>query len=577
MTVLPIVEHQLRVASRRWTTYWGRMFVAFVACFIGVGIVTMASATGPGGPGARQTLDTFSFGLFLYCLFAGIAATSDSVSREKREGTLGLLFLTDLKGFDVVFGKLAAGALRPVCNLLAMLPVLSLGLLVGALRWVDVIRLSAALLNTLFLSLAIGVCLSVFSWEQKRTQSNASGLAVLFWFILPALSRMLLQSVPGLRVGLFLHLISPSYAQSLALTPITGGPADFFWRSIFLVHLESWLFLALAIGWIPRCWRDGNVATEKTSWKERRQQWKYGRTPVRQRLRSRLLEINPFLWLVSRERFKWQSVWIFLGAGTGLTWFFVWMLASPGVGRLWLSLIISFGLWYLFLKLRLADEAGRQLAAQRSTGNLELILSTPLSVAEIIDGQWLALRRQFAGAIVVCLTIGLASLVLLGMLEPAPTTSLGISKANGVLALLAMMVVLVADAVALGWVGMWLGLKLRKPGEIAQGAVFRIMVLPSLLFVFLVRIASLWPFLSWLPNTSFAFKTSLWLALGLVNDLLFILVSRRMLHRRFRAYASRLYLDSGPAGLWGRWLGEKYARLRRRFSRVPAARTTRKL
>ena len=35
-----------------------------------------------------------------YCLISGRLTTVDCISEEKREGTLGLLFLTDLKGYD---------------------------------------------------------------------------------------------------------------------------------------------------------------------------------------------------------------------------------------------------------------------------------------------------------------------------------------------------------------------------------------------------------------------------------------------------------------------------------------------
>ena len=42
---------------------------------------------------------------FIFCLLAGVFLTADCLSEEKREGTLGLLFLTSLKGYDVVLGK----------------------------------------------------------------------------------------------------------------------------------------------------------------------------------------------------------------------------------------------------------------------------------------------------------------------------------------------------------------------------------------------------------------------------------------------------------------------------------------
>ena len=48
---------------------------------------------------------------------AGLLGTADCVSSEKRDGTLGLLFLTDLKGYDVICGKLAANSVSVLYGL----------------------------------------------------------------------------------------------------------------------------------------------------------------------------------------------------------------------------------------------------------------------------------------------------------------------------------------------------------------------------------------------------------------------------------------------------------------------------
>ena len=72
---------------------------------------------------------------FLGCLFSGVFLTADSLSGEKREGTLGLLFLTDLKGYDVVFGKLIATSLNGFYALLAIFPVLALPLVMGGVTF----------------------------------------------------------------------------------------------------------------------------------------------------------------------------------------------------------------------------------------------------------------------------------------------------------------------------------------------------------------------------------------------------------------------------------------------------------
>ena len=113
MTVLPIVERELRVAARRSSTYWLRVTAAFVAIAVfGWVLLTLLRDQVPSAAHGRYLFRCL-FGLaFAYCLFIGARLTADCLSEEKREGTLGLLFLTDLKGYDVVLGKLAATSLN---------------------------------------------------------------------------------------------------------------------------------------------------------------------------------------------------------------------------------------------------------------------------------------------------------------------------------------------------------------------------------------------------------------------------------------------------------------------------------
>src|SRR5512138_814954 len=100
MTLLPIVERELRVAARRWGAYWVRSAFGLVAILLGA-FIYLANEPAP-----AYSLGANLFGAqvvlcLMYCLFFGIRATADCLSAEKREGTLGLLFLTDLKGYDV--------------------------------------------------------------------------------------------------------------------------------------------------------------------------------------------------------------------------------------------------------------------------------------------------------------------------------------------------------------------------------------------------------------------------------------------------------------------------------------------
>src|SRR5438874_11956387 len=132
MTFLPIVERELLVASRRHTTYSTRLVVALVAIVIGL-FFYVANLRTPKHKLAHYIFDGISVLALLYCLAAGRRSTADCLSEEKREGTLGLLFLTDLKGYDVVLGKLAATSLNGFFCLVAIFPVLAVPLLMGGI------------------------------------------------------------------------------------------------------------------------------------------------------------------------------------------------------------------------------------------------------------------------------------------------------------------------------------------------------------------------------------------------------------------------------------------------------------
>src|ERR1043165_9643868 len=113
MRFLTVAERELRAASRRKLTYRGRWVIAaaFLALLIWLGWAFDVFANRGAGPAVFQA---FSVCLLVYCLFVGAAETADCLSREKREGTLGLLFLTNLNSAEIVAGKLFSNARAPV-------------------------------------------------------------------------------------------------------------------------------------------------------------------------------------------------------------------------------------------------------------------------------------------------------------------------------------------------------------------------------------------------------------------------------------------------------------------------------
>ena len=122
MTFLPVVERELRVAARRPNIYWGRTVAALVGVALGAYAYVLSRRF------ARLQLGEILFVAltwvaFVSCVFSGVRHTAGCISSERRDGTLGLLFLTDLKGYDIALGKLVASSISALQALLAVLPV----------------------------------------------------------------------------------------------------------------------------------------------------------------------------------------------------------------------------------------------------------------------------------------------------------------------------------------------------------------------------------------------------------------------------------------------------------------------
>ena len=172
--IFPIVEREIRAATRRRRTHWSRVIVALIACGTAAWLLLhtgMRQLPAQVGVTLFYTLSQLGF---YVCLLPGVLLTADCISQEKREGTLGLLFLTDLKGSDIVFGKLVATSAHAFYGLLAILPVMAIPLMAGGVTPGEVARMVLVLINTLFFSLSAGMLVSAFSRWEKRAMIAAS-------------------------------------------------------------------------------------------------------------------------------------------------------------------------------------------------------------------------------------------------------------------------------------------------------------------------------------------------------------------------------------------------------------------
>jgi len=537
VTVLPIVGRELRVAARRSGTFWLRTLTA--AGVIAASLVILLLTRGESPREAGQVLfAVLTGGLLVYCLFVGVRLTADCLSEEKREGTLGLLFLTDLKGYDVVLGKLAATSIPAVYSLLATFPVLALPLLLGAVAPGEIARAALVLANTMLLSLCAGLFVSAVSYHARKAANGTVLLLLLCAAGAPALGAWLAHVFEQPNPPEAFLVVSPAYALAHAYASAYRVNPAKFWTSMAVIHLLAWWFLALASAATRRAWQDRPAGRMRLRWLTLWQHWSCGDAAERLAFRRRLLGINAYFWRVARDRWKPLAVWTLLACIA-----LAWVIAALKYGKDFLVQPVYLTTAYLtaaVLKLWIASEASQTLAVDRHSGALELLLSTPLTAQDIVRGQLLALRRQFLGPILAVL--GVAAL---GFFLAAGDDTLDLGGAQLLTLWLAGAFVLVADAGALAVLGMWLGATAKSALQASSGTIWRILVLPWV--AYLVALTALGTGMAG-HEPDWWILLGLWLVLGLVADAGFGVWSWHNLQTRLRYAATARF--PAPRSWW---------------------------
>ena len=541
MTFLPIVDRELRVAARKRSTFWLRVVAALVtitisAAFLAIGgLMEMQGGMFPLSLGAVlfAILTWMSFGC---ACFAGVFFTSDTLSEEKREGTLGLLFLTDLRSYDVVLGKLMAMSLRTFYALLAIFPIVGITLLMGGVTGAEFWQRMLVLVNTLFFSLAAGMFVSSISRESQKALGGTLFLILLFVVGLPLIDVWIAYLKKRTFVPLF------SYASLwLGCNYVGSASAKMFWWSFAIPNFLGWIFLVLASICTPRAFHEkaAGGAPVKKNWLY---SLRFGTDRGRNRRRRRLLEINPALWLAHRQRWRWLLLWIFSFACVALFAFIVayyWNSKNRGVNYgILIGVNFFFGVVILGLKFWMAAQASRFFIEAWRTGALELLLTSPLPEKKIIRGQWSALARLFFVPVaLIVFTQGVFGFLqmdeLRGIASGMPPQFFS-PKGQFVFTLVSITITL-ADLTALEWFGMWMGLTTRRPNIAVLKTILFIIAIPWFASLFaqgylmlLISWAS-WPF--WIPTFIVG-------GLMIAKDIFFIVWAMRNLHTKFRTVAA---------------------------------------
>jgi ABC-type Na+ efflux pump permease subunit len=411
LNVWPVVQRELREGARRPVNHRLR----FGSAGVGTLLLWIIMATFL-GPEAQKGVWLFgSLHTFLLVLTALIvpALTADCIAREKRDGTLGLLFMTPLSAGGIVAGKALAQGLRAFTLWLAVLPILAIPFTTGGITWFDAYSALSLEFCATVLCLAAGLLASSLAKGRNAAFLLAFLLALCFLFVF---SQLFMVTLIVSWRGFFTVRDATSWQFMLeALSFFCGLPGyrnNGQWNSLglwnflgrtspLLVRKWTWLCLAsplavllffyvaarFAARRIERSWQDKIPSARRESLLRR-----YCTPLFRGRFRrkmQRTLDWNPIAWL---QQYSWKarlSKWSLCLAFVLVE--FVSFHAFPERHSALVPLLLALGGIYTFFGVS-------GFLEEKRSGALELLLITPISVNKLIFGRAWGLWQQFLPA-----------------------------------------------------------------------------------------------------------------------------------------------------------------------------------
>jgi ABC-type Na+ efflux pump permease subunit len=491
--VLPIVQRELQTAARhpklyRWRILSG-LAVTFIASFV---VLFNQSPRHRGG-----FFELFASLALILCLVEGLRKTADAITTERREGTLGLLFLSTLSGWDIMLGKLASAAIRSLSTLLIFVPVIAVTLLLGGTTggefWRNILLLMIALLASLCLCLSLSAITREGSFAASLTTLIVLAFAPLLSFVHPASAKWIMP-------------LSPFFAQKAASDAYYSFDRTPYCLGIIYLTVIALTSIIVGSVVLPRTWQDKPRRGHHAA--------RLDRTLSRRLLRVHraMLDRNPIMWLMfnPRSNRNFRAFLIVLFAvtmiGTGTLLYGLPFSGSLPTGIEFVLPILALILLAFVMSVRVARSTSRNFFEARENGVLELLLSTPVRVPTIVRGQWLALREDILPAAILFTLLGLTLFYFAIVAGDAPPALYGLK----------MLAEAALGLVALAVVGVWMGLTSKTPGRAFFKTIIIGLVVPHLVCT---------------PT--------------LVNQVVVILVAADKLNANFRRFVAEKYLASG--------------------------------
>lgn len=384
---------------------------------------------------ATQEIASWALGVMHGCLtvilgLGGALMTADCLSRERREGTLGLLFLTPLSAGDVALGKCASQLLRLGAIWLSMLPLLAVPVLLGGVTARNLFDALLAEASAALTGVAAGLLATAYCRRWGWAMFLAVGWLMVFYVSHIALSGLALfvnyvviksGSIDGyallalpimpLLVGIGLPLEGPSGAgigsgemirMGRLMLGLMGGWSTLLFTTAFL----------LLYGALARRQEDGSSATTPATEATRIDNTSMTATSAalvslalgRHRPALQPMGRNPFYWLETRAAFFRRGSWFLAFVVAGVSY----LGYVGGRDAFWLvALAYSFPALIAIAAVFLAAASFRQ---EQEEGGWELLLCTPLTPFQLLSGRLAAVGRALLpGYIIAALLVGLAA------------------------------------------------------------------------------------------------------------------------------------------------------------------------
>lgn len=390
---LPLVEREMRVLARGKRLFLMRTFLVALMMVPSLGWVAATSGGGAPWFGFLGSMIFYILMLITPMLAAGC------ISTERENGTLGLLFLSPMRSFDIIAAKFASNFLQLFAVAIAGVPVLAGTLVMGGVTTEQVSGAALSLLALLIGMLSVTVFVSAIS---VRTRS-----AVVLSYLLVFFIQFGVPLMPGL-VPLPDWVLQLSAAKAMTMQMSWSGANNLAWAgwTFVMACVQAVFFLGVASWWVPR-----TLASEgqesKATWRIRRAIGR--RMGFAKRFGDWLRNRNPLLWLEWRRVSLVASVTALLVAVGGAVLAFWWTvpksepMMEPFYALCWGIPV------HILVGVMAIGSICRSVMEERREPTTELLRCAPLDVGAYV-------RAKFAGAWmrygILYAAVGVPSLVM---------------------------------------------------------------------------------------------------------------------------------------------------------------------